>query len=157
MPQVKDDAVKCAIKHFESGYNCAESVALAVCEAWDLQCPALPRAATALGCGVGLHGDICGAIAGGQLILSIIYGRDSPKEEAIQKVAFEKYWEFINRFKEEHGSLKCWELMGMDGPNDDWLKEHVCMDKCSDVCKSLIEKTVRNLLDVLDEYDPVEP
>ena len=52
---------------FESGYGCAESVLLAVCESKGIQSVLIPRIASGFCGGVANTNGMCGTVAGGIL------------------------------------------------------------------------------------------
>lgn len=69
-----------ATQLFNSGYNCAESVALALAEHLNIKGDSLPRAATPFGGGVSRNGMICGALAGGCIVIGLLEGRRDASE-----------------------------------------------------------------------------
>jgi C_GCAxxG_C_C family probable redox protein len=102
--------------NFNSGYNCAESVSLVVSKQLGRMKPSsmscVPRIATGFGGGVARNGDICGALAGGIMAISLALGRDKPDQsrDACYDAADRFYVEFVEAF----GSSKCRELTGLD-------------------------------------------
>jgi len=92
---------------FHSGWNCAESVFVAIHEqAGDGEAPV--QLLTALGGGMGCK-RTCGALSGATVALGIAYGRTSP-DEAAKKVASAKARELCTGFRERFHSIDCWEL-----------------------------------------------
>ena len=57
------------------------SEALAVSKAKGIESDCIPRIGTGFASGVGLHGEVCGALMGGVLIIGLLYGADLPDEE----------------------------------------------------------------------------
>jgi len=102
--------------HFNSGYNCAESVSLAVSRQMgpgaqgSMSC--IPRMATGFGGGVARNGDICGALAGGIMAISLALGRDNADQSRDQ--CYEAADRFYNEFVETFGSSQCHKLTGLD-------------------------------------------
>ena len=101
-----------AAELFGSGLNCAESVLQANMESLGVEGDWFPRVATGFGSGISEAGIVCGAVTGAVIAAGWVMGRDGPDEsrdELYQVVA-----SFMNHFEEEHGSLVCRELLGVD-------------------------------------------
>ena len=103
-----------AVKKFESGFNCAESVLSAVTESvlGKNLSGIVPRIATGFGGGIARNGDVCGAVSGGVMALGLAMGRDLATESREPcNVSVDKFYNaFVSRF----GSCKCCELTGVD-------------------------------------------
>ena len=105
-----------AKRNFNSGYNCAESVLLAISQ--DLEVSSsnveslIPRIATGFGGGIGRNGDVCGALSGGVMAIGLALGRDRSEEsrDPCYQAADRFYSDFVKTF----GSCKCRELTGVD-------------------------------------------
>ena len=114
-----------ALANFDKGYNWAQSVLLAVCEALaeteapvinqtkGINCDCIPRIGTGLAGGVGLQGEVCGALMGGVLIIGLLYGADLPDDE-IKYAAYAKTMQFVDRFKAANGTTLCRDLIEID-------------------------------------------
>ena len=102
--------------NFDSVFNCAESVSLVVSKRLhkgkqnSMSC--IPRIATGFGGGVARNGDICGALAGGVMTISLVLGRDKPEQSRDQ--CYDATDRFYNEFVEAFGSSKCRELTRLD-------------------------------------------
>ena len=100
-------AAKRADELFHSGWNCAESVFVAIHEqAGEGEAPV--QLLTALGGGMGCK-RTCGALSGATVALGIAYGRTTPDEGA-KKVASAKARVLCTGFREKFHSIDCWEL-----------------------------------------------
>ena len=103
-----------AVRRFDSGFNCAESVLLTVSELELHQRMAgiIPRIATGFGGGIARNGDVCGALSGGVMAIGLVLGRDSPEASRDPcNVAVDRLY---NSFMAKFGSCKCRELVGID-------------------------------------------
>jgi C_GCAxxG_C_C family probable redox protein len=102
--------------NFNSGFNCAESVLLVVSKQLDstrqnsISC--IPRIATGFGGGVARNGDICGALAGGIMAISLALGRDKPDQS--RDLCYDAADRFYNEFVKAFGSSKCRKLTRLD-------------------------------------------
>ncbi len=98
--------------HFASGYNCAESVLLAVTEYLGIQSEAIPRVATPFGGGMARAQEVCGAVTGGAMAVGMLCGRDEPKGD--RAAADARVKAFMQWFRENHGDVTCRALSGVD-------------------------------------------
>jgi C_GCAxxG_C_C family probable redox protein len=96
-----------AAELFESGWNCAESVFLAVCEALGVGEPPV-EFLTALGGGFGSR-KTCGSLTGAIVALGLRYGRKQI-DPAAKKLAYVKANELYRSFRQDFHSTECWEL-----------------------------------------------
>ncbi|MBI4446205.1 MAG: C_GCAxxG_C_C family protein [Acidobacteria bacterium] len=103
---------KRAVELFEQGYNCAESVLIATCEATDTAQNGVPRIATALGGGIGRMGDVCGALSAAAIAIGLAHGRDSAKEA--RDPAYERAQRLYREFHRIMGATSCRNLTGFD-------------------------------------------
>jgi C_GCAxxG_C_C family probable redox protein len=100
--------------YFNSGFNCAESVLLAL-SGWlgrENSESCIPRIATGFGGGVGRNGDMCGALSGAVMTIGLALGRD--KAEQSRDPCYAAVDRFYTDFVKEFGSSKCRELTGID-------------------------------------------
>jgi C_GCAxxG_C_C family probable redox protein len=88
---------------FDSGLNCAESVLLAISH------DKFPQSIEVV---IPRNGDICGALAGGVMAISLALGRNSPEE--LRDSCYLAVDQFYSEFVREFGSCKCRELTGID-------------------------------------------
>ena len=102
--------------NFDSGFNCAEAVSLVVSKQLDnttqsrMRC--VPRIATGFGGGIARNGDICGALAGGIMAISLALGRDKPDQSRDR--CYDAVDRFYNEFVKAFGSCRCRELTQLD-------------------------------------------
>ena len=102
-----------AVTYFQRGYICAQAVLLTMQEYWQVQTPIEPKIASAFGAGIGRRGSLCGALTGGILAISWVYGTNNPSSEERQP-SYALSLEFYNRFHDVCGGVLCRELIGYD-------------------------------------------
>lgn len=106
---------KKAVSLFDSGYNCAESVLLALSQHFHQESRAIPRIATAMGAGIGRMGQICGALSGAIMTIGLIKGCDKAEEENEKRGnLYVEVQQLIKAFEKEFGSSQCKELTQCD-------------------------------------------
>lgn len=126
-----------AIEYFKNGYSCSESVVKAAIDKGLVHESALPLA-TAFSGGIG-SGCLCGAVAGMQLIIGAMYGRDDKERNG--KQARELAKKSIEMFKERNKATCCRVLTAgfiMASPE---RKQHCCkmVQDCAEIVNELFE------------------
>lgn len=91
--------------YFTSGYNCAQSVALAFADLCGLPKEELERVTVGFGAGMGRLREVCGCVSGGVAVLGEVFF-ERPKSEVYALVQA-----LARGFAEENGSYLCGELL----------------------------------------------
>ncbi len=107
-----------AIENFKAGLNCAESVYDALIRAGVLDVAKETLAmCTAFGGGIGLSGDICGALAAAIMANSAIYGRKDPwsvepdvRGKELAEKYYRRYNNMVREFNDINGCTSCREI-----------------------------------------------
>jgi len=103
---------KSAEASFADGFYCAESVLLALAEALGIESPLLPKIATAFCSGIGRTCNICGALSGAIMGVSLAFGRSDAG--ASLQPAYSATNQLIKDFEQEFGARECHVLLGCD-------------------------------------------
>jgi C_GCAxxG_C_C family probable redox protein len=113
-----------AKRNFNSGFNCAESVLLAISHqsGYKRSESFIPRMATGFGGGIGRNGDVCGALSGGVMALGLALGRDNAEQS--RDLCYSAADRFYSDFVKEFGSCRCRELTGIDLKTAEGPREH---------------------------------
>ncbi len=96
-----------ASEKFLSGYNCAQSILYAFGPELGLDSEMALKVATGLGAGMGRRGEVCGAVTGGILALSLKHGRGDHQDRTATEVTYAKTQELMAAFERRHGSCIC--------------------------------------------------
>lgn len=131
-----------AVEHFLQGSSCSESI---VKEAVDLGLcdESLVSVATSFSGAMG-SGCLCGAIAGSQIVIGSLFGRDNKYNNEV--IARNLAKEFISKFKEAHKVTCCRVLSkGFEFQSQE-RKQHCCnfVEFCSKTLKEMVETKVKN-------------
>ena len=100
-----------AAELFLSGYNCAQAVAVAFCDVTGLEERQAARMASAFGGGMGRMREVCGAVSGMLMVLSYLYGYDTPGDDISKKRLYGEVQELAGAFRAENGSIICREIL----------------------------------------------
>jgi C_GCAxxG_C_C family probable redox protein len=135
------DIGKDAVSYFNEGFNCAESVAKALCEALMLGGRNAVKSATPFGGGIAGKGYLCGAVSGAMIALGLSKGRVSSKEDRspCNKVAQRFVQDFLNEFS----SVSCRDIIGVDLNSAEGRKkhkDHLRNEKCCPVVRFAAER-----------------
>jgi C_GCAxxG_C_C family probable redox protein len=85
-------------------------VLLALAEQQGIRSDAIPRIATGFCGGISRTGNLCGAVSGGVMGISLAFGRNTPDESRDQ--VFATVQRFLAAFEARFGSLTCLGLTG---------------------------------------------
>ncbi len=102
-----------AMKHFEEGYNCSQSVVLTYADLLGMEEEQLLRVVSAFGGGMGRLREVCGSVSGMFFVLGTLYGYSDPKARDEKAELYAKVQELAGRFEEKNGSIVCRELLGL--------------------------------------------
>ena len=100
-----------AAELFLSGYNCAQSVAVAFCDVTGWEPEFAAKTASAFGGGMGRLREVCGAVSGMLLVLGSLYGYDAPGDDGEKMQLYTRVQHLAAQFKEENGSIVCREIL----------------------------------------------
>lgn len=138
-----------ATEKFLAGYSCSQAVLYSACKRLSLEPDFALRISTGLGAGIARSGNICGAVSGGILALSLKYGRGEGEDKTKTQDTYARVEAFIKAFEEKHGSVKCRELIECDLATEEGtrrfkendLLHHTCVH-CVETAISLLDKAL---------------
>jgi len=134
-----EDPSNYAVSLFLSGYNCAESVLLALAKRQNVKSRIIPRISTPFGGGIARTGSVCGCVTGALMAVGLRLGRTKNTEERDR--AYSATTSFLNTFEHRFGSLMCHDLTGCDLRTIKGHKrwEKIKESKCANYVKGAIE------------------
>ena len=97
--------------NFLKGYNCAQAVAIAFSEEMGMDETELAKLASSFGGGMGKMREVCGAVSGALLVYGALRGNSDPEDGEAKKQHYARVQEFAARFKAEHETIICRELL----------------------------------------------
>ena len=100
-----------AAELFLSGYNCAQAVAVAFTDVTGLTEQQAAKMASAFGGGMGRMREVCGAVSGMLMVLSYVYGYDTPGDDISKKRLYGQVQALAADFRAENGSIICREIL----------------------------------------------
>jgi C_GCAxxG_C_C family probable redox protein len=139
---------------FEQGYNCAQAVLGAFEDEIGLSRDEIMRLGSSFGGGIGGMRSVCGTVSGMMMAAGLLYGYSAPDDRPAKIAHYARVRELADKFKEEHGSIICRELLGLGEhpqPKDPeertpaYYKKRPCADMAADAAR------------ILDEYIETHP
>lgn len=123
---------------FLDGHNCAQAVLCAFADEMGISQDLARTVSACFGGGLGRQREVCGAVSGMCMALSLKYAPKDPADHAAKAAFYARIQELCNQFKEENGSIICRELLGLAaGPSAptpeprtaQYYAHRVCADK----------------------------
>ena len=106
-----------AAELFMNECNCAQAVMVAFCDVTGLEEKAAAKMISAFGGGMGRMREVCGAVSGMFMVLSLLYGYDEPGDDSAKMLLYQQVQQLGQKFREENGSIVCREIL--DNPPSD--------------------------------------
>jgi C_GCAxxG_C_C family probable redox protein len=136
-----------AVKYFDSGYNCAQSVLLTLYEHLtpEGKNELVPKIAAGFGGGIGRCGSVCGALTGSIMAVGIKY---APNEAGGEKraEAYANARALFQQFEKQHGTVLCRNLIKYDLSNPQEAAKARQEKAFEKVCFKLIKSSIENFL-----------
>lgn len=98
---------------FLQGYNCAQAVAGALCDLYNVPLRDTLRMSAAFGGGMGRMRLTCGAVTGMFIAAGYENGQTEPNDPEQKLTNYRLVQELAHTFEAEHGTLTCSELLAM--------------------------------------------
>ncbi len=96
---------------FRRGYNCAQAVAVAFHDLMGMTESQAARLASSFGGGMGRMREVCGGVSGMMLAAGILYGYDTPGDDAAKKQHYTLVQHLAGQFRAQTGSIVCREIL----------------------------------------------
>jgi len=141
-----------AAELFLGGYNCAQSVVVAFSDLTGLDEAFSARFASSFGGGMGRMREVCGAVSGMLMVLGLLYGYDTPGDDASKKQLYTVVQQLSAKFREAVGSIICREIL-KNPPSDPNPSPRTAEYYANRPCARMVYTAAR----ILDEYIQENP
>ncbi len=142
------DKTQNAIRCFKEGFSCSQAVLSAFCEPLGLDRMTALKIAQSFGGGMARMGETCGAVTGAFMAIGLKHGRTRADDDKAKEKTYELVWDFVRRFRAEHGSIVCKELLGYDLSKEEDMKEAQEKMLFDDFCPKLVQTAAEILEDL---------
>ncbi len=100
-----------AVKMFDEGFVCSQAVFAAFADENGLEKKFALKIANAFGGGISRNQEICGAVSGAIMLISLKHGKTESGDSASHEKTYELVNQFIDKFTEKNGSINCFDLL----------------------------------------------
>jgi C_GCAxxG_C_C family probable redox protein len=138
--------VETAVRTFEHGFSCSQSVLSAFADPADMSRESALRVAAGFGGGIARTGETCGAVTGAVMALGLRHCGVPTDDPQAKERAYPPVREFITRFKGRHGTIECRQLIGCDIGTPEGLQRA----REQGVFTTLCTKFVRDAAEILE-------
>jgi C_GCAxxG_C_C family probable redox protein len=135
-----------AVAWFRLGYNCAQAVMAAFSGSLGIDERTARQMASGFGGGMGREQLTCGALSGAVMAIGCRFC-DGDDVAASKERVYAKTREVVSRFREQHGTTACRELLGVDMSTPEGRAQVKERDLTHRVC----EPCVRHACAIVDE------
>jgi C_GCAxxG_C_C family probable redox protein len=124
-----------AVGVMAAGGNCAQAVLGVFCEESGLDPKKAMMLAGGFGAGMARRQEVCGAVAGGIMVIGLRHGPESAGDGEAKERTYRLTRDLMSRFAAERGSCLCSELLsgcdlataaGQKKYNEEGLSEKIC-------------------------------
>ena len=133
-----ESRIEKAVNLFKGGYNCAQSVFVAYADLFELDEETALRISSGFGGGIGGTRSVCGTVSGMTLVVGLKSGTFTPNDKEGKKKNYADVQLLISKFQEQHGSIICKELLGLENCSIP-VNKKPCVEYVR-FCAELIEK-----------------
>ena len=98
---------------FMKGYNCCQSVFAAFAPRFGMTEEAALKLSCSLGGGIGRMREVCGAVSGMSLLVSLCNGNTDPDNSDAKEENYRTVRMLADIFRKKHGTIICRELLGL--------------------------------------------
>ena len=138
-----------AAQFFLSGYNCAQSVAMAFADKLGMEEKQAAKIASGFGGGFGRLREVCGAVSGMVMVASYLYGYDAPNQEK-QAACYQMIQDLAGKFEAENGSIICREIL-KNPPSDPTPSPRTAEYYAQRPCARMVMSATQILEDYINE------
>jgi len=141
------DKTNKAVELFNNGFNCAQAVFCTYCEELGMDKETALKTAHGFGAGMGRLQEVCGAVTGAFMVLSLKYGSAKAFDNASKEKVYGLIREFEKRFKARHKTIICQDLLEVDLINGD---KTINAAKVKNICPNLVKDAVEILEELIN-------
>lgn len=104
-----------AVRTFEQGYNCCQSVFSTYADLFGMDYETALKMSSAMGAGIGRMREVCGPVSAMALLAGLKEGNCEGDNEQAKLHIYSLTRELADAFKEANGTIICRELLGIEG------------------------------------------
>lgn len=105
------ERVEQAVRNFESGFNCAQSVFLAYSDIFELDLETAKKMSVSFGGGIGRMREVCGTVSAMAMLAGFKYPVVDPTDQEARTRNYGMVQKMADLFKDKHQTIICRELL----------------------------------------------
>jgi len=144
-----DDKVEAAVACFKEGFSCSQAILSTYGAPFGLEGQTALKAAAAFGGGMAGLGEVCGAVTGALIVIGLKHGHTQAKDKETKEKMYARTRDFTGRFRSQHGSLLCRELLGCDLTTPEGVATARQKGYFTELCPRFVRSAAEILEDVL--------
>lgn len=143
-----ESRVELAKELFQSGYNCAQSVAMAFSDIIGEERDTIAKITASFGGGMGRMREVCGAVSGMALLASWFEPCPTAVDAEAKRRNYALVQHFAEQFKQQNGAIVCRTLLGLDRQKDEptpsprsaeYYRKRPCKELVGDAARIIAE------------------
>jgi C_GCAxxG_C_C family probable redox protein len=142
------EAVSRALDYFDKDHNCAQAVLHSILDEYDMNFEEATAAMAGLGGGVGLRGNVCGAVTGAVAALGVLNMRKHKEVEKHKQETYTSAMNFIYKFEKKYETIICDGLTGIKMADTEARTAASDSGHFHKTCPKYVEEAVRLVLDM---------
>ena len=87
------------------------------------------------------------------MAIGLLFGPDHSEDEAAKAAVYTRAGEFVRRFAEVNGAVRCIDFIGMDVSSVEGVREYYRRDLKEGTCSGLVSSAVQVTLDLLEDWE----
>jgi len=103
-----------AVTLFQQGFNCTQSILSVFAPDFGLDRDMARRISQGFGAGIARTDKMRGSLSAAIMVIGLRYGGIRADDVAAKEKSYAVVGEFLNKFREHHGSVACTDLLGYD-------------------------------------------
>jgi C_GCAxxG_C_C family probable redox protein len=131
--------VKEAVSCFTEGFNCSQSIFSTYAPELGLDREATLKMSCSFGAGMSMMGETCGAVNGALMVIGLKLGNISADDIESKERTYAVVRDFISRFIQCNGSIKCKDILGCDISTTEGLEMAKEKQLITTLCPKFVE------------------
>jgi len=135
---MESERIKKTTEYHAKQYNCAQAVACAYCDLFDVDIKDAFKSMEGFGRGMGAYGT-CGALSAVAYLTGLANSTADLENPSSKALTYELMEEAIKKFEGEIGSIICHKIKGLDKNPEEPLKS---CDYCIETAARIVEEMI---------------
>jgi len=145
---LKDESVENALRYFDEDHNCAQAVLHAVLDKYGLYFDEATSVIAGMGGGIGLQGNVCGAISGAVAAFGLLNGQRYSDFKEHKEATYTSAIKFMYKFKKLHETVICETLTGVKMDDKEARDKAIATGHFHKICPQFVEDAVRIVVEM---------